>query len=484
MGKIKKLMSLATLSALTTSLFLTGCVNKTVTTSGEEGDKPVNLTWYTIGSEPVELEKVQEEANKYIKEKINATIDMKFVDYGDYNEKMSVIINSGEDYDLAFTCSWAGDYIGNSRRGAFLELDQYLDTVGKDMKEAIDQRFWDGAQIEGKTYAVPNQKELGVQPMWVFTKEYVDKYNIPYQDIKTLEDLEPWLKVIKENEPDVVPLYLEKELSPPQEFDFLLEPLGVEYEDDSLTVKNIFETDKYVETLKTLRKYNEAGYINADASITNADTTVKRFVSKADGQPYAEGLWSTTFGYDVVATPIMDTHITSASTTGSMIAVSKNSKNPEKAVEFLNLLNTDEYLRNLINYGIEGVHYELTDEGTVRKTTEQKKQYDVSYFSVGNLFLTYPLEGEPATKWEEFEKFNAEAKVSPALGFKFNPENVSTEVSALNNAYREFRSMLITGSVDIDEYIGKLNEKLNAQGLEKVKAEMQKQLDEWAKSNK
>lgn len=54
-------------------------------------------------------------------------------------------------------------------------------------------------------------KEIGVAPMWVFTKEYVDKYNIPYQDIHTLEDLEPWLKVIHENEPDVTPLYITKD---------------------------------------------------------------------------------------------------------------------------------------------------------------------------------------------------------------------------------------------------------------------------------
>ena len=35
-------------------------------------------------------------------------------------------------------------------------------------------------------------------PMWVFTKEYVDKYNVPVDEIHSLEDLEPWLKVIKE----------------------------------------------------------------------------------------------------------------------------------------------------------------------------------------------------------------------------------------------------------------------------------------------
>ncbi|ATD54197.1 ABC transporter substrate-binding protein [Clostridium chauvoei] len=481
MRKVKKLLALATCAVLTTSLALTGCGNSS--SSGSKGDETVNLTWYTIGQEPKDLQLVEDEINKYLKDKINATIDMKFADFGDYDQKLSVVINSGEAYDLAFTCSWAGNYVGNARKGAFLELDDYLETTGKDMKKEIDQRFWDGAKVEGKTYAVPNQKELGVQPMWVFTKELVDKYNIPYQDIHELEDLEPWLKVIKEKEPEVVPLYIDKNLSPPQYFDFFSEPFGVEYEDEGLTVKNIFDTDKFKSTLKTLRKYYEAGYINTDSSIAQYDKSIKRFVTKADGQPYAEGIWAKDVGYELVASPIMDTHITSASTTGSMIAVSKNSKNPEKAVEFLNLLNTDEHLRNLVNYGIEGTHYDKVADKQI-KLLPRSVDYGVAYFSTGNLFKTYVLDTEPTTKWDEFEEFNKNSKVSPALGFKFNPEPVSTQIAGISNAYQEFRALIFSGSVDIDEYIEKLNTKLKEQGMDEVMKEMQKQLDEWKKENK
>ena len=53
----------------------------------------------------------------------------------------------------------------------------------------------------------------------------------------------------------------------------------------------------------------------------------------------------------------METQITNASARGAMTAINKNSAHPEKAMEFLNLVNTDEYLRNLLNYGIEGVHW-------------------------------------------------------------------------------------------------------------------------------
>lgn len=474
----KKIASFTTCMLAATGLLM-GCSSANPTTS--TGEKITTLKWYTIGGEPKDYNQVIEKANEYLGEKIGVNLDMTFIDFNDYNQKMSVIVNSGEDFDIAFTCSWAGDYLGNARKGAFLELDPYLDTLGKDMKETIDQRFWDGAKVDGKTYAVPTQKELGVAPMWVFTEEYVNKYNIPVNEIHTLEDLEPWLKVIKENEPDVVPLYITKGFSYTVFFDQLVDPVGISLDDNGeLKVMNMFETPEMKRDLETLRRYYQAGYINADAATATDDKSIKRFVTKADGQPYAEEIWSESLGYPVVASPITDTWITNGSTTGSMMAVSANSKNKEKAIEFLNLLNTDPYIRNLINYGIEGTHYEKVGENTIKLTN--KKAYDVPYFSLGNLFITYVTENEPETKWDEFQDFNDAAKVSPALGFKFDSKSVSTEIAAVNNVLEEFKATLYSGSVDIDEYLGKLNDKLKQQGLEKIIAEMQRQIDEWKAS--
>lgn len=481
----KKLKKLTTL-ALTVAIGITtlaGCSSSSNSSSSSSNGDVVTLKYFTIGAEPKDKQMVLDEANKYLAEKIGVNLDMTYIDFGDYTQKMSVIINSGEAFDIAFTCSWAGDYLGNSRKGAFLDLTPYLETTGKDMYEAIDKRFWEGANIDGKIYAVPNQKEISTMPMWVFTKEYVDKYNIPYQDLHSLEDLEPWLKIIKENEPDVVPLYITKLFSPPQYFDFVINavsnPVGIEIGDENLEVQSIFDTQKMQETLKTLRRYYQAGYINADSATAQDNKSIKRLVTKGDGQPYAEILWSKDLGYEVVATPIMDGLVTNDSTTGSMIAVSNNSKNKDKAVEFLNLLNTDEYIRNLLNYGIEGVHYTKVSDKVIKLDPEKSKNYSVPYFAGGNLFITYTLDNEPENKWEVFKEFNDSAETSPTLGFKFDTTPVTNELAAISNVMEEFKATLYSGSVDIDEYLGKLNDKLNAQNLNKVIEEAKKQLEEW-----
>lgn len=482
--KFKKILSLATCVA-TVATMLVGCGSNSgtagsnsTTTSGGKEQKPTELVWYCIGNEPKDLSIVQEKINEYLLEKMNTTVNMKFSGFGDYNQKISMVINSGEDYDIAFTCSWAGDYLGNSRKGAFLDLTEYLDTDLKETYEAIDERFWEGAKIDEKIYAIPTQKEIASAPMWRFTKEYVDKYNIPYEDLHTLEDLEPWLKVIKENEPGVVPMYIAKGTRAPQLFDEIVEPVGVAFDDESLTVENLYGTDFLKSQLEILRRFFELGYINGDAATTDGDESVKRFVSKADGQPYADRLWSEQAGYEIVTSKVTDAYITNGSTTGSMMAISSNSKNKEKAIEFLNLLNSDEYLKNLVVYGVEGIHYEKIGDKTI-KYTDKHADYDIAAFAFGNLFINYVLEGEPETKWDEFQEFNDESIASVALGFKFDTSNVTNELAAITNVLEEFKYALFSGSVDVDEYLNKMNTKLKEQGLDKVMEEMQTQIDEW-----
>jgi putative aldouronate transport system substrate-binding protein len=95
------------------------------------------------------------------------------------------------------------------------------------------------------------------------------------------------------------------------------------------------------------------------------------------------------------------------------------------------------------------------------------------------LFITKVLDNEPETKWDEFQEFNDAAKESAVLGFKFDTSKVTNEIAAINNVLEEFKSTIYSGSVDVDEYLDKLNKKLKDQGIDRVIEEMQTQLDAW-----
>ena len=489
---LKKIMGVSVVCVLFMSMF-TSCQKQEI--EKEENQNLTELTWYQIGDKQKDAAQVLEEVNEYIGEKIGVKLTVQYVGWSEYNEKMQAVINTGEHWDLCFTSSWANDFMQNANKGAFLALDDLIENTA--MYENIDSRFWEVATVQGKIFGIPSEKEIANMPMWVFTKEYVEKYNIPYETLHSLEDLEPWLQVIAENEPDVIPFYVTKEYSAPVYMDLIQDPVGIEYDDEDLKVQNIFETEKMQETLKTMRYYYEAGYINEDAPSVSDDDSVKRFVTKGDGQPYAEITWGNDLGYEVVTSPIMEASITNASAQGALTAVNAESQHPEKAVELLNLINTDQYLRNLLNYGIEGEHWEKIEvsgkelknaEGKPYiypfkvRLTENAGRYSVPYWVQGGLFNTYGLENEPVDKWATFKQFNDNATKTPSFGFDFDLEPVSTQISAFRGILDEYGKALYTGSVDAKTYIPQMRKKLNMMGIHEVIEEMQKQVDQWKKN--
>lgn len=451
----------------------------------KEKEKPATLVWYTIGGPQKDLDKVVAEANKYLIEKINTKIDLKLIDWGDYNQKMQVIAASGEPFDIAFTSSWAFNYVEGARKGYFLELDDLLEQYGQGIKEVLNPAFLEGSKINGHNFGIPTNKELPAQAVWRFNKVLVDKYNLNVSEATTLESLEPMLKKIKENEPDMYPI--QTNFGPFLPYDFALEgiPVGVSLNATDFKMVNVWDTPEAKQTFETMHKYYEAGYLPPDVSTKQGndhEATGKWLVDKQHTVPFADNLWSDNLQYPIISTPIHEPMVFNWSVTGSLQAISAKTKYPKQAMEFLNLLNTDTYLRNLINNGIEGVHYKRLTADTYEPIPDSG--YGMAAFTLGNMFLLDKLQSDPADKWEQYKIFNDNSTNAPLLGFQFDPSKVMTEIANVKNAVDEFGPALNTGSVDPAKILPKAIEKLNAQGLDKIIAEAQTQLDEWLASNK
>jgi len=453
----------------------------------EEGEKPVELVWYTIGTPQKDLDKVNAEVNKYLLEKINATVDINMLDWGDYSQKMGVMTASGEEVDIMFTASWAFDYVQNARKGAFYPIDELLQTHGKDIVAALDPAFLEGSKVDGVNYGIPANKELPAQEVWRFNKALLDKHGLSIDGVYTLQSLEPLLEKIKAAEPNVTPLAIARDFVPLAGYDYLIEkmPFAVKLDTTDYKVVNIFETPEMMEQLETMHKYYNAGYIATEVAtldtMNDALMAGTWFTDRAATQPFADNLWSASYGMPVVSTPASEPVVYNWSVMGSMQAISANTRYPEKAMEFLNLLNSDVYLRNLIDSGIEGVHYKKVSDNVMENLPESSN-YDMPTFSLGNVMLTYLYPQDPATKWDEFKKFNDSGVPSPILGFNFDTSGVATEIASLQNVKEEYWQAIMTGTVDPAEYVPMAIEKFKAAGLDKVMAEAQKQLDAWVAS--
>ncbi|WP_068782995.1 ABC transporter substrate-binding protein [Paenibacillus phocaensis] len=492
MSKNKRSFSfvLATLMALV--LVLSACGGSknadNSSSAGGNSEKPVNLIWYTIGTPQKDVDRVMEEVSKYTKEKINATITMKMIDWGDYSQKMQVNVASGEPMDIIFTSAGGFDYVQNARKGAFMELDELLEKYGQDLKNTIDPAFLEGSKVDGHNYGIPANKELPQQEVWRFNKTLADKYNLDITNVRSLDSIEPLLKTIKENEPGITPFAMNKEYVPYVPYDYIIQnlPMAVKLDTSDYKIVNVLETPEMKAALDLMHKYYQAGYIAPEAATTGSTndlmTSGQWFMDRAQTQPLADNLWSASYGYPVVSTPASDAIITNTSVQGSIMAISANSENPEKAMEFLNLLNTDPVLRNMVDSGIEGVHYKKLDD-THYENLAESKNYDMPSYSLGNNMLLYLNANDPDDKWEQFKKFNAEGINSPILSFNFDSTKVATEMAAVQNVKEQFWSSLMTGTVDPADYLPKAIEKFKEAGLDKVIAEAQAQLDAWRAAN-
>ncbi|MGG1637489.1 ABC transporter substrate-binding protein [Paenibacillus sp. NRS-1760] len=476
-------------------------------TSNSDTSTYRKLKVYTVGNFPQNDSKaVVAEINKYLKEKINAEIDFQGLPWSSWAEKMALAYQSGEQVDLTFAPNWA-DFSNNVTKGAFLPLDDLLTEYGQGIMETLDPRFLDGGRVNGKIYAIPTNKEIGESHTIMFRKDLIDKYGFDINSIQTLEDLEPWLQTIKDKEPGLAPIWLSgsgsdtlsyfDKTKPSMEENFRYElvagaPAGIVL--DTKTDKMIISTLESDATIYRLRLYSEwfkKGFINQDAATTktsaeDAFKAGKTWMKFGSDKPDSDKEDSSATGIELVKLKGNDPEISTASVSNSMMAIGRTSVDPERTMMLLNLLHTDKNLVNLIDFGVEGRQYvkvegkdnfiKLQDGVSTRADTGWAPGIEWMF---GNQTLTYLWEGESSDKWEKFKAYNEKAHKVRSFGFNFNTDAVKTEVSVVSNIIKEYRPLLETGSLDADKVLAEYNDKLKANGIEKIRAEVQKQYDEW-----
>lgn len=485
--------------AISLALVLTACgggakeEKKSAEGNQNEELPPVELVWnFPLSAIPQDLATVQEAVNKITKEKINATVKLQAQTFADYNQKMNTVVASGEKYDIAWVANWNWDYLQNQSKGAFLELDDLMNTHAPDLLKSMPDFVWDAAKIQGKVYAVPNYQTVTKKEGFVIQKRFADKYNLDVNSIKKFEDIEPFLKQIKEGESaDIVPFLNDKT----GRFSLMSQSLGLEAINNVVGVElqnpdkpiNLFETPQYKHYLDVMRDWYTKGYINESAAtlknkndIIQTGNAAVQFhnVLKPGGEVEAK---AANGGNDVIYVPITDAYASTGTVITTMQAISKNSKNPERAMMFINLLNTDKELYNTICYGVEGKHYKKASDNVITINKDAGYVPNANWV-FGNTFNAYLVEGMDPAVMDETKKENESAKKSPLMGFKFDNTPVMAEIANLATVIDQYLPALETGTVDPNTMLKEFQGKLKQAGVDSVIAEMSKQIEAWSQT--
>ncbi|BBI36530.1 ABC transporter substrate-binding protein [Cohnella abietis] len=457
----------------------------------------VKLTWYFPGVFPqADQDLVFAEVNKILKEKINATVDFKPFGFGEYDQKMQVVIASGESYDIAFTSNWINKYSLNVAKGAFLPLDDLLVKYAPKSFAAVPQSFWDAARVKGKIYGFINEQIAARTPAVVVSKEEASKYNLDIPAISgkltpdNLHLLEPYIQSVRKDFPQKGFITSLVQLDG---LFFNLEPIAgiqvpgsVEFSDSTLKVVNQFETEGVQKFAALMRDWNAKGYLNSKERISkkSEDGTEAKAgkVALAIGGAYKPGgeiELSAEVGYERLQLPAGTAHLTTNGIIATMQSINRNSKNPERAMMLLELLNTDKELYNLLSFGIKDKHFSIDADGFMVKQGDEAKAYspDVPWMFATN-FLAYVEKGKPMTVWEDTKKVNADALPSLLLGFSFDAEPVKSEIGKVTAIFDEYSRAIELG-VSTEEKYKEFLAKQKAAGADKIIAEMQKQIDAW-----
>ncbi|MBN2795710.1 MAG: ABC transporter substrate-binding protein [Clostridia bacterium] len=454
----------------------------------------VDISWYFIGNgQQEDVEKIEAEATKYLHEKgINVNLDLQCFDWGSYDQKLRTMIAAREEFDICFTSSWTNNYQQQAVKGAFIPLNDLLDTYAPETKAMLGDAFITGTQIEGINYAIPANKEKAHQWGFLVRKDLLDKYNLSVDGITSLEDLEPLLAAVYAGENgNVYALEALNGESPFKLLDFDRvgddKYPGVVWNDSSdMKVFNEFEAPETMALFKTMRDYYEKGYIRQDAATVtdfNADLSAgKIFVSTKSLKPGKDAEMSSATGYEWVQVEITQPIISNRDTSGSMQAISSTSKNPERALMVIELFSTDEYFNNLINFGIEGEHYNKVSENIIEPAANNAKYNPGTGWMFGNQFINYLWTNEDPNKWANFKNFNDAAIGTQTLGFIFDPTPVKSQIAACNNVWDQYVPALETGTVDPEEYMPILIQAFKDAGADDIIKEKQKQLDAWLES--
>lgn len=498
MSKKSRILSLMLAVIMIVSISLTGCTGKTETSQAEKTTeaskndstdskdtkkqevKPVKLVWYLRNSAPKNLETVLAKANELISSKINATLDLRFINPGDYNDKMQMIMASSEEFDLSFTASWANDYLNNVSKGAYIPLDDLLVKFPA-LKQSLPEGIWNATKVNGKIYGVPNNQVMYDQPGFWFLKSLVDKYKFDFSTVKKLSDLTPIFQTIKDKEPDVIPLRAGVTTWFKEKYISLVE--GFAIDTNAWEVYDETNTPEMLETFKTLREWNQKGFFPPDvATLKDEESLIKAgkiFSRYSRQKPGNEAEFKAKYGFECVCLEAGPRPINRGGVLSTLTAISVTSKNQEKAMALLDAVNTDKDIYNTLIFGLEGQDYAKVSENRIEKKPEC---YSAPGWMIGNVFNSYLIPGQPDDVWELTRKNNESAMIDQIIEFNFSRKNVENELAQINAVRKEFDSILANGLDDPEKILKLRHEKMKAAGVEKVLSEIKAQLDDWKKS--
>lgn len=523
----KRAVALAMASLMAAGL--AGCGNKgggsnsevkedgTIDTSSHE---VINML--VLGNKPTNgrLEAMLEKLNPILEEKVNAELEFTYVEWTDWQTQYNLKLLSG-DTSLDLICT-ATDWLygwENVKKGAFMPLseDMLKTYAPKTWAQVSEDGDWDICKYEDEIYFIPEDNYVQYTNQGLFYRgDWAKEAGIPDGTITKFEDLTTYFKWIKENKPDCIPWDVPgKNLTGGVLGGYIgsktpycvingvgvgnyTDFWGVMTDDPTTVMSPYMEDDSIYAAAELMKEWNDMGVWREDVLNFDGDSREEMYAgtSGAD-QHHAQTYYSTIVPNMEAKQPGSDPkfyywgmenqNLSKPLKQHGACAISANSQHPERALMVYDLLRNDEECYRLLNYGIEGEDYVVTEDGKLGRPDgwDQSTMALDSNFWMGR---NDDLELQDSTWWDGTQDFiadlNSFAYDYPFENLIIDTTAIESKQAALASVLSEYLPQLAYGKFDdpaaaIDE----MREKLEAAGYEEVKASIQKDMDAFVETN-
>ena len=114
-------------------------------------------------------------------------------------------------------------------------------------------------------------------------------------------------------------------------------------------------------------------------------------------------------------------------------------------------------------------------EGYTLNTVPYTSQFACG--TVGSQYKQYELAGVPADNKAKMAWDDEHSARSVAIGFAFDPSDVTTEVTMVTNVINQYLNSLMSGSVEVESTLEAFNKALYDAGMQNIIDAKQAQLD-------
>lgn len=460
----------------------------------------LTLKMYLIGDRAADFDAVYSEINKILEEKLNASVEVEFLTWGEHATKYSLLFSSQEEFDLIFTATSWGHYEQTVALGGFYPLsEEFLNAYAPDIMKTLPQIAWDQAKINGEIYMVPQNFTEIVQNSIAVRGDLMEKYGV--KEIKTYDEMVSFYKTIAENEKGTYatqggPFWeyfqskgMDVTSGAPKNGTLFLYP---SQDPSDLEFKYLLDWDGYTEYCKQAKELADAGCWSRDILSNPPDRqtgflngnvatmawnlgSCRTYAMQANAE---HPDWNAT-----VTAPSYDMPKSTTPYINSGMAININSQHKERAMMVVNEFYTNPAIQDLAKLGIEGKHWEAVGDN-------QYKLLDQAGYVAGNncdwgwrneaIFRTEFIENKTPLD-ETYDKTMADWKANlkkphPYDGFTFNTNDVATQMAAVDAAIGTYYDPLYNGLVDdVDATLAEFKEALENAGVREILAELEKQ---------